>query len=378
VRCDGETGFRGQDFKRAARLEADTAMRALQRGRNLAGVLLKDWWRYRRALRARDAAYLSICNRNERLERAPGGHGYRCDWQWTSDLHATKYLPTLGVNLMKRALADHPLRCATRPARLNGIPEVSFIIGHRGQERLPHLLLTLESIAAQRDVAIECIVVEQAAVPETRERLPSWIRYLHTPLPYPEMPYCRPWAFNVGARAARSEVLVLHDNDMLVPDDYCKEILTRFDDGYEVVNLKRFIFFLTEEQTRRVFSGNGSLTDEAPESIMQNSEGGGSIAVARDAYFAIGGFDEAFIGWGGEDNEFWQRAQTRQVWPYGCLPLVHLWHPAQHGKWEKTRPTTTLFEAKSAISPAERIAKLTACDFGNLQFAPVKVSANEG
>ena len=45
-------------------------------------------------------------------------------------------------------------------------------------------------------------------------RLPDWVRYLHTPIPE-GMPYSRAWAFNVGARAGRGEVLVFHDNDML-------------------------------------------------------------------------------------------------------------------------------------------------------------------
>jgi hypothetical protein len=340
-------------------------MSALQPSRNLAGVLIKDWPRYRRALRARDSVYLGICNRNERLELAPDGQGYRCDWQWTSDLHAPKYLAVLGRRLMKRALADHPVRGVHSPEKPTDPPDVSFVIGHRGQQRLPHLLLTLQSIAAQRDVSFECIVVEQSAAPEVKELLPSWVRYIYTPLPYADMPYCRAWAFNTGARGARSGALVLHDNDILVPVDYAKAVVERFRDGYQVMNLKRFIFYLNQaDSNRAVFSG--AFTAEAtPLAIMQNALGG-TIAASREAYFSIGGFDESFVGWGGEDNEFWDRAQTLKVWPFGYLPMLHLWHAPQGEKHNGARETASLYEERSAIPVRDRIVELTARDFGNV------------
>src|SRR4249920_3201311 len=112
----------------------------LRRYRNLAGVLLKDWRRYERALSALDDSYLALCNRNEQLQSAPDGVGYRCEWQWTSDLHAPKFMPTLGRRLLQRALAEHPIRRASSRESLSGTPEVSFIIGHRGTDRLPQLL----------------------------------------------------------------------------------------------------------------------------------------------------------------------------------------------------------------------------------------------
>src|ERR1700754_438773 len=202
--------------------------------RNLLAVLLKDWPRYRRALRGRGAAYLALCNRYERLEAAPNGAGYRCDWQWTSDLHAPKYMPGLGLRLMKRILVDHPIRRAAAPAKCVHSADVSFIIGHRGLDRLPHLLATLESIAGQQDVSIDCLVIEQDSQPLIAAKLPAWVRHVHPPPPAPDMPYCRSWAFNIGVKHSRGEVLVLHDNDMLVPSDYAANILNHARQGYEL------------------------------------------------------------------------------------------------------------------------------------------------
>ena len=333
-------------------------------------------WTMRPAV-SRRAGWVFFRNRGESLVLGRNGLGVRCDWQWTSDLHIAKVFPSLGRWVMNRALRDWPVVFQKQPDRQDAAIGVSFIIGHRGLERLPHLLLTLQSVAAQRNVYFECIVVEQSSTPEVKDFLPSWVRYVHTPVPCDDMPYCRAWAFNVGARVAQGELLVLHDNDMLVPRDYASQYLARVEEGYEVVNIKRFIFFLSQGHSDRLIGENELPLDEAPESIMQNAEGGGSLAITRDAYFAVGGFDESFIGWGGEDNEFWERARTRRLWPYGYLPLIHIWHPAQPGKFVHTRSTATLLEARSRIPPAERIAELTARNFGNSQFARVNLAPSE-
>ena len=334
--------------------------------RNLVGVLTKDLMRYRRAFRVTEPVYLAICNRSERLEVAPDRQGYRCLWQWTSDLHAPKYLPVLGLGLMRRALADHPFVSAASPHALTNSPDVSFIIGHRGVDRVPHLLAAIGRIAGQHGVTVECIVVEQDAKARIAERLPSWVRYVHTPPPHPDMPYCRSWAFNIGVGQARGEVVVLHDNDLLVPVDYAASIMKHVRDGYEVVNLKRFIFFLTEQHTNAVVLCTAKLTDEAPHSVMQNAEGGGSIAITRSAYDQIGGFDESFVGWGGEDNEFWERAQMLRVWPYAYLPIVHLWHSPQAGKNDRGNPTLNRYQTLAGIPAITRIAELRKQPGGDL------------
>jgi GT2 family glycosyltransferase len=306
----------------------------------------------------RERQWTFFCNRDERLLFDERRIGAQCDWRWTSDLHIAKVFPRLGLRLLKRSLRDWPIKLKSEtPQDRDGV-QVSFIIGHRGKERLPQLLTTLKSIAAQRGCICECIVVEQSEAPEVCSSLPGWVRYIHTPLPDPNFPYSRSWAFNVGARAARGTLLVLHDNDILVPEHYARELMARFEEGYEVINLKRFIFYLSEAHSRRVWgSGDLGLSD-APESVMQNAQGGGSLGVSHEAYFATGGFDESFVGWGGEDNEFWERAQTRVVWPYGYLPVVHLWHESQFGKFNQARDTAELYESRSAIPVEERIKEL--------------------
>ena len=335
------------------------------------GALAYDLPRFLWSMRpSKGQTWMQMRNRSEQLTRGPRGLGVRCDWQWTSDLHISKVFPSTGRRLMKNALRDWPIELRETPDEYQASPQISFIIGHRGMARLPHLLSTLQSIAAQRAVPFECLVVEQSSTPEVEEHLPKWVRYVHTALPYADLPYCRSWAFNVGARMARSEVLVMHDNDMLVPADYSAQILERIKDSYEIANLKRFIFYLNERESTGVMNRERSVSSTTPDSVVQNLEAGGSFAIVRDVFLALGGFDESFVGWGGEDNEFWERAQTRRVWPYGYLPLIHLWHAAQPGKLDGKSTTATLFESRSAIPCAERIAELNSREYGNPNLAP--------
>ena len=88
--------------------------------------------------------------------------------------------------------------------------------------------------------------------------------------------------------------------------------------------------------------------------------------ITRTGYERIGGLDESFIGWGGEDNEFWERAQTLRVWPWANLPLVHLWHAAQPGKHDAANPTAQHYRLQARSDAQERIRLLHAAPQGRM------------
>lgn len=259
---------------------------------------------------------------------------------------------------MRRALSDWPIELADRPREATERPEVSFIIGHRGSSRLPHLQLTLRSIAAQRDVPFECVVVEQDESPRIQEGLPSWVRYVHAPSPGSGPLYNRSATFNAGVAAARGNLFILHDNDMLIPAAYAREAHRLAQLGWRFMELKRFIFYLSDLDTASAFAA-GQIPDAAPAEVVQNLLGG-SVVTTRDAYLDVGGFDESFVGWGGEDNEFWERAEAiGGVYRYGFLPIVHLWHAPQPGKVTRDALALRRYHDESRrILPEERIRRL--------------------
>jgi hypothetical protein len=328
-----------------------------RRIRLIAGALLYDWLPFERRLRGFGAKagqpepWLSIRNRLDHV--SSDGRGFRCEWRFVHDLHIANVLPSTGKRLMRVALARWPVTLAEGP-RNAGAPAATFVIGHRGLERLPHLLATLRSIAGQ-NVPVECIVVEQSPAPEIGPTLPPWVRYLHTPVPR-DLPYCRSWTLNAGVRHALSDVVILHDNDIVVPEAYAAEAVARVAEGWRFANLKRFTFYLAPNDSARVFS-SGSVSPSVA-TVVQNLHGA-SIVADRAAYEAIGGYDESFIGWGGEDNDFWDRAATTErIYDFGYLPMIHLHHEDQPGK--RTRDTAAIARYKEleAIPPRERIARL--------------------
>ena len=351
--------------------------------RQKVGAALLDCPSYEWHLRGRGGPSLRrghwtrIGNRRDRIQIGPDGVGALCAGRWTSRLHGCEVFPSLGRRLLTRALEEWPPAFAVRPTSnsRSAEPDVSFVIGHRGLDRLPYLSRVLSSVAAQSGIGVECVLVEQSAEPRIAERIPDWVRYMHTPIPA-GMPYSRSWAFNVGARAALGRLLVFHDNDMIVPRRYAGELQALHDRGFEVINLKRFIFYLGERETAQALEG-GQI-EGPPKRVIQNLEGGGSVAVDRDAFFALGGFDESFVGWGGEDNEFWERSMVRTVWPWGYVPLVHLHHAEQTEKLTRDRPTAAILDELSRIPPVERIRVLRSRAFGRLEGPDPASAAGTG
>ncbi len=303
------------------------------------GALIYDWPLYRDVRRS--GHWELMRNRNERI--TTDGRGVRCEWLFTSDLHIAKVFPSTGGKLMRMAFAQWPIETRDAPERAEA-PVVSFVIGHRGVSRLPHLLTTLRSIAGQRDVPLECIVVEQDRERVVERQLPAWVRYVFTPC---DTDYNRADAFNAGVDAARGEFVVLHDNDIVIPAAYASEVVARGREGFEFLNLKRFLFHLNGPADRR------------PTSVMQNAVGG-SIAAARRAYLGIGGFDEGFVGWGGEDNDFWDRVHLHgNAYEFGYLPMIHLHHEAQKGKGDASASGMRRYHDEIAsIPPEARIRRL--------------------
>lgn len=321
--------------------------------RQFLGAILYDGLRFERAVRGR---WQLMHNRSENITVDSSGRGVRCEWQWTSPVDYCRFVPWADIRLLRAALRQWPIAFAdSRSHEAN--PEVTFLIGHRGVSRFPHLLMTLRSIAAQSAVPIECIVIEQSHAREVEQALPEWVRYLYQPVLKTDA-YNRAKTFNAGALAARGRILILHDNDMLVPQRYAAEVVAHADAGWEAIDLKRFIFYLTEDATARVLHDERLRRDERSETVIQNLHGG-SVAITRHAYDAIGGLDESFVGWGGEDIEFWERASTLRATRFGYLPIVHLWHAPQAEKVQgNDAPAVRRYNDLAKVPAEERIARL--------------------
>lgn len=346
-------------------------MRILKTLREFAGVALLDLPTFRAAFRReqtthdqRENSWISLCNRIEQLTPNPNGPGVHCDWKWGSELHACRVLPRLGRDLMETALRDWPIRFANGPISKSG-PRISFIFAHSGRDRVKQLCRTIRSVFAQQDVRVECIVVGQSPSP-VEGLLPNGIRFRH--LEKGSLPggWYKSWAYNVGARIATGDVLVFQDGDVCVPERYAAEVgRTILQEGYNAASLQRFLFYLDLATTQRIERKDTTEVRCVPERVFQNWKGG-TIAVRRDAFFGLGGFDEGFVDWGGEDDEFYDRCGALHHCRYGYLPFIHLWHrPQQDRKLADNPNISCIMPWRMQIPAAQRISELTSRDFGN-------------
>lgn len=178
----------------------------------------------------------------------------------------------------------------------------------------------------------EVIVVEQDALPT-----------LTQPLPHPN---CRPifaynaglfnkgWGMNIAARHSNAPVLAFFDGDMIVPGMLEKSIAHCAD--YAVVKSYRRLLDLTQEQSVAVRAGNYAVPAHAgagPDSREDRGEFmvlcGGQFLIRASAFNQLGGFDERFRGWGGEDDALTYAVQRMRLptIEFDEVPALHLWHP---------------------------------------------------
>jgi GT2 family glycosyltransferase len=317
-------------------------------------ILINDWARYE--LNWNRSGYLQIKNRLEKLAVGPIRNSYVCLWPYTSRIAAVEKWPFIGKYILKRVCRDNEFILADE-RKVEDI-EISVIIGHRGLERIELLIGTLKSLAGQKDIGIECIVVEQDSVPRIEEYLPKWVKYFFQEVSDGQESYNRSAAFNHGARHARGQILLLHDNDMIVPTNYCSSIKSVCQLGYTAINIKRFVFYLSKEDSDMVLRSIRNLNCCTPLYIVQNLEAGGSVAITKVAYNSIGGMDESFVGWGGEDNEFWERCGQLQRWIWGFSPVIHLWHQSQPLKHENINKNVERAKNLKKIRVQERTEML--------------------
>ena len=340
-------------------------MNPMRRIHDLPGVLVRDIGRYRRALARSGAGFrsdargwISLSNRIEHLVAEEGLPGYRCDWVWGSTLHAPGVLPWLATSVMQAALSEWPIEFANQPRVVAETPKVSFVFAHSGRDRLPQLIRTIRSIYAQRDVSCEIIVVDQSPTP-LLSALPVPLTYRHLAKEPGAPKWQKTLAYNVGARLVKGSILVFHDGDVCVPIDYARELVECIDGrGFEAASLQRFLFYLSPSDTQHCEVVDGFAGRFTPDSIAQNWKGG-TIAITREGFQAIGGFDERFTGWTGEDVEFFDRCLALRHCRNGYLPFVHLWHPPQPSKLGPQRAQNLAFFQQVMNEPrAQRIQRL--------------------
>ena len=210
----------------------------------------------------------------------------------------------------------------------------SIVLSYRagkGTARYDNLIASLRWLA--RTPHYEVIIVEQDEVP----MLPPALPHPNCRLAFAYNPgaFNKAWGFNVGARLSAQPVLVFSDADLII-DGMLDRIVAHCLQQYAVAKPYRRLVDLSPEQSAQVRAG---AYDWQPPAGKQHRESIGEFLVLCSGMFAmrsavfheLGGWDERFRGWGGEDDAFShviQRARLPTI-EFDERPALHLWHPRE-------------------------------------------------
>jgi len=198
----------------------------------------------------------------------------------------------------------------------------TFVIGYRHKmDRFNNLKRTLDWINGF--AGVDVILVEQ----DTHSKIS------HLPLKARQIflksdkPYNRSWAFNVATKFAKSNVIVFSDSDLIMEPNQFIEGLKAIE-KFEMVSPYSSVLDLNPQESNLQLQdivkidrpGRGE-TDNQKINIC-----GGISIFRKDAIQRIAGWNEDFIGWGGEDDFQTIKVEnflTHTTLPHKCYHLYH-------------------------------------------------------
>lgn len=201
-------------------------------------------------------------------------------------------------------------------------PSFTFIIGYRHKiDRLNNLRRTLDWLNGFSGAQI--ILVEQ----DKHSKISHMSLKCQHIFVKSKMPYNRSWAFNIGLKNAKSNVVVFGDSDIIMnPDDFINGLKATSE--YDMVSPYTSVLDLTPEET--TMSLDRIIKIDRPgrgETDNQKINISGGIAIFRkDAIYKIGGWSEDFVGWGGEDDFQTIKVHNFLKWTELKAKCYHLYH----------------------------------------------------
>ena len=237
-------------------------------------------------------------------------------------------------------------------------PRVSLIIAT--YEWPQALDLVLESARRQTWPNLEIIVADDGSGPDTARVIRNWRRRSRRPIVHV-------WQEDRGFRLARSrnraaaratgDYLLMLDGDCLLFPRFVESHMRRAERGWFTAGRRCFMRrWISEQALRRrlplqawpkallfplLLLGGGTraaqlLPIPQTRANLEARAGdagqaqGCNLGIWRDDFERVGGFDERFESWGGEDTDLVLRlldTGVRRLTLQHADPVLHLWHP---------------------------------------------------
>ena len=263
-----------------------------------------------------------------------------------------------------------------------GPPDLAIIVT---SYQMPwHVRRVLESIAAQRtNRRLEVVVSDDGSRDETPQLVAEFASQTPFPVRFVTHPHtefhaarCR----NDGARNSTAPHLLFIDGDCLLPPDHVEQHLRssqpgvvtssyciRLDQGVsqhatlEAVRGGQFTQWASPEQRSKLRQMHfKSIWYDVIGHPTKPAFRSGDFALARTEFERVNGFDENFLGWGCEDDDFGRRLRTARIRMVSVLNrtcVYHLWHPPA-----PTRPQA--WKQGGNVPYLQRTIRLTRCVSG--------------
>lgn len=213
--------------------------------------------------------------------------------------------------------------------------KVSFLTTCRCSDK--YRLVNLERVLSHISLEFpdwEIVVIEQDKESTLGSHpLVEKINYIHA---YNPGPFNKSWGMNVAFKQSCGEILVVSDADLIVPAEDLSRAVNACVNELDAVRPYGQLIDMTEEQSEE-YQEHSELPDVPAEARGYDrayaSEAlcmAGGIFIARREYFSsVGGMDERFSGWGGEDDAMSIKLQgmSRKVAIAKNAIAWHLWHP---------------------------------------------------
>lgn len=227
-----------------------------------------------------------------------------------------------------KALAKHSITFLSSAER-----DVNVFIGCKG--RAEYLRTTLRylnaAITAQSTHTYRITVIEHDKVSNlSRIAQGAGCNYiwLNANVTKTGEEFSRALAFNCGYLwANKSEWLLLHDSDVLIPRDGLAKLSKYMTPTAQFIQpySKRVMHRLRQPATDRIMSSAElfDLDAETDWECLTPGATGGSLLVRSSAFQAVGGFDDhIFVGWAAEDQMLWTKLECLR----GEIPTTSTCH----------------------------------------------------
>jgi len=230
------------------------------------------------------------------------------------------------------------------------VPSVSYVVPFMELSRNKSLSTVLNNIKSQKFPNIEIILSEYDSHSKVNISDQN-IKHIFTKARR-EL-FNKSKAFNVGVADASHDIVILHDADMLACDLYTNDIYYTLQE-FDSCHLGKNVIYANSDSTDLI-NNNGYIHNDVHFERAVGYFEGGSLASTVKKYWAVGGFNEDFEGYGNEDCEFYSRISTGNWLSNRYHTFTHLWHPRANN-WQSHHAENTALEKKlKGIEMSERI-----------------------